>query len=363
MKTLFLAALAASSLGAAADETSWTDKISVNGDLRFRHEWVSKTKATDTAEQHKEKLRLRLNLNGKVNEKITAKVRIATADGGTAISNNTTMTDNASKKGIFLDIAAIDWKMCESGNAVVGKQENPLRLLPKSELIYDADYTPEGLSISGGKNLVTRLGGFVVQERAQQTDGTSEPDSWLMAGVVAYKMDLSETMGLTFGLGYHNFTAIKKNAAIGAGFLGNSNTGARYDHDFQIAEGLLELRMKMGGSMSLSLYSDYINNFTADENNTGLVAGTLLQTLDDQSKPVWTFGYAYQTTGKDATLSAANNSDLNNGIDGGFAHVLSVGRSVAANTNVAATWYHGQVDNSGTPFWIDRAQADVIVNF
>lgn len=253
--------------------------------------------------------------------------------------------------------------MCDRANAVLGKQENPLRLIPRSEILYDSDYTPEGVSISGHDNLITRLAAFVIQEREPQSaSGTSEPDSWLMAGVVAYKFDLSPETGGTFGLGYHNFTAIKKNAALGAGFLGNSNTSSRYVHDYQVGEVLLELRRKMAG-LSLSVYSEYIQNFAAEENHTGILAGAQLQTVDDQSKPVWTFNYYYQTTGKDATLSAANNSDLNNGEDGGIAHAFSIGKTVAQNTTVALTWFHGQVDNSGNPFWIDRAMADISVNF
>jgi len=353
------------STAAFAQETapSWTDKVSVNGDIRFRHEYISKVRQADTANAHKEKMRVRLNVNGKVNDKITGKVRIATADGGNSISNNTTMTGNGTKKAVFLDIAAIDWKMCEKTNVILGKQENPLRLIPRSEILYDTDYTPEGISVSVHENLIVRVGSFVVQEREPQAaSGTSEPDSWLMAGVVAYKFDLSPETGGTFGIGYHNFTAMKKNSAVGAGFLGNSNSGARYVHDYQVGEVLLELRRKMSG-MNLSVYSEYIQNFAAEEGHTGILGGAQLQTLDDQSKPEWTFNYYYVTTGKDATLSAANNSDMNNGEDGGIGHALSVGRTVAANTTASLTWFRGKVDNSGNPFWIDRAMADIVVNF
>ncbi len=361
LKEIILAAWIVTFAGAAAQAqepaTSWTDKISVNGDFRFRHEYTSKTKATDTAEIHKERFRIRLNVNGKVNDKITLKSRLATADGANPISTNSTFTDNSSKKSIYVDIAAIDYKVCEDANIILGKQEINLRPIGRSQLVYDDDYTPEGISLNSNKPLFARLGAFSIQERSPQADGTSEPDSWLMAGVLGYKND-----HLLLAMGYHNFTALKKNATLTGGFLGNSNSGGRYVNDYQVAEALAEIKWKLS-SGTLSVYGDYIINFTADEKNTGVLGGTQFQTIDNAGKPLWTFSYTYQAIGKDATVSAINNSDINNGIDGGFGHIVTVGRAVAANTNLNLSVFRGQVDNGGIPFWIDRAFGDVVVNF
>lgn len=359
---IFLFALGAPAF-AEQNAAAWAEKISMGGDLRFRHDYYSKGKAADTSARHRERIRLRLNATAKITDSVTGKIRIATSDGAKPTSNNTTMSGNADKKEIYLDIAALDWKMCESGHAVIGKQENTLRLLPRSELIYDADYTPEGVSVNGGKNFLTRVGGFVVQERGPQNDGTSNPDSWLLAGVAAYRMELSESLIATAGGGYHSFTALKKNSAVGEGFLGNSSNSANeYVHDYQVGEILLELTWKLNG-MNLNLYTDLIQNFGAEENNTGMHAGTALQTLGETGKPVWTFGYAYITTGKDATLSAANNSNPNIGIDGGFAHNVLVGRALTSNISTTLNYYRGQVDGNGNPFWIDRAMLDLIAGF
>ena len=368
MKKIVLAGLTlAFAMAANAEDAapSWTDKISINADARFRHEYTSKTRATDTAESHKERMRVRFNVNGKVNDKLTAKLRLATADGANPISTNTTWTDNSSKKTIFIDVLAVDYKLCEDANLVLGKQEMNLRPIGRSQLVYDDDYTPEGLAINGNKPIFARIGVFSIQERSPQaTDGTSEPDSWLMAGLAGYKND-----HLLVALGYHNFTALKKNAALTGGFLGNSSTGtgaaARYVNDYQVGEVLAEVKWKLSGG-TLSVYADYINNFTADEDNTGELAGTQFQTMDDAGKPLWTFSYTYQATGKDATVSAVNNSDINNGIDGGFGHIVTVGRTVAANTNLNLAVFRGKVMDvsaAGTPFWIDRVFADVVVNF
>lgn len=340
----------------AEDSAKWYDKIKVNGDFRFRHEYVSKKKKIDNANIHRERLRARLQVTGQVNEDVTAKIRIASSDGASAISNNTTMTDNASKKAIYIDLANIDWAVTETLHTVAGKQENPLRAVNKSELIYDSDYTPEGLSASWSGPLFIRGAGFVIQERAPDASGASEPDSWLLAGVAGMKMDLGEGLSLTAGGGYHDFTSLKKNAAVGAGSLGNSMTGARYVHDYQVGEVFVEGQMKWEGTV-VSLFADAIQNFGAEEGNTAVQSGVQVQFT-----PI-TIGYSYLTQGKDSTLSAANNSDLNDGIDGAIGHTVFLGYAAAENTNVNLTIWHGKVDNSGDPFWIDRAALDLAVNF
>jgi hypothetical protein len=365
MKMLLLAAvLGLGQFVKAETATPWTDRISLSGDLRIRHDWISKSKPTDS-QAHKERYRARVGLKGQVSESLTAKVRLASADGGgDPISTNATFTDNASKKAVYIDLASLEWKMCEDGTMVLGKQEIPLKPVKRSQVLYDDDYTPEGVYVGGAKNgIFTKLGAFSIQERSPQADGTSEPDSWLMAGLVGFHKDLSDSMNIMIGAGYHDFTALKKNAALGGGsFYGNSNTGTRYVHDYKVGQVLAEAKWKMSGS-TLGVFADYIFNFAAEEDNTGLAAGAEYQILDNSAKALWIFSYTYQMNGKDSTVSAINNSDFNRGIDGGFGHILTAGRAVASNALLNVTYYRGNVDNSGNPFWIDRLQTDIAVHF
>lgn len=360
---LVLATLAMGSFAQAQEASSpWTDKISVSGDLRIRHEYINKSKQTDTAKNHRERYRARIAVKGKVNETVTANVRLASTDNANPISTNSTFTDNATKKAIYVDIASIDWKMCEKGQVVLGKQENALRPIKRSQLLYDDDYTPEGLYIGTDSMIFTKIGAFSIQDRSQQTDGTSEPDSWLLAGMAGVKTDLGSNSSIMAGLGYHDFTSLKNNATLNGGFLDNSNSGARYVHDYKVGQALAEIKWNLSGA-ALTVFADYIFNFGADEKNTGLAVGSEYKTLDEQGQPVWIASYTYQTNGKDSTVSAINHSDLNNGYDGGFGHILTLGRTVATNTLAHVTYYHGQIDNSGNPYWIDRVQADIGVSF
>lgn len=371
---LVLSVIISATTFAQETKVPWTEKIEMFGDIRLRHDYTTKTKPTDTSDSHQERLRLRVGLMAKVNSQIKTKVRIATSQGQTPLATNQTLTDNANKKGLFVDMATVDWSPLEDHSLWLGKMENPFRVLPVSQLMFDVDYTPEGAAYQGNfGHLFLKTAGFIIQDRTQQVDGTSEPDSWLLAGLVGYKADLTENIGLTIAGGYHNFTALKKNAALAPGvstttlnFAGNSSTGAglgaRYRHDYQVGELLAELRWKVGNSM-VTGYFDALNNFYLKEENQAYLVGTTWQQLDEKNKPIWMIGYGYQSLEKDATVSALNNSDYGNGTDGSWGHILQISRALGPNSNLTLFWYNTHIDNNGTPFTTDKGLIDFVVSF
>jgi hypothetical protein len=348
---------------------AWAEKISLNGDFRFRHDYNSKNAPADTSDRHQERFRLRLGAQAQVSEATKVKIRLASGNGD-PLSANQTMTENSTKKGVFIDVAMVDYKACDVTNVYLGKMDNPLRPIGQSQLIYDADYTPEGIAaVNKLGGMFVNLGAFSLQERGPQssTSGTSEPDSGLLAGVLGFKSDNSEGMNWMVTAGYHSFTAMKKNAALTSGastttaFFGNSSTGGRYNHDYQVAEIGGELKWKKEGS-AYGIFVDAIQNLYIEEDNTGLLAGLQFQTLKD-GKPDWTFVYAYMGLDKDATVSNLNNSDWGNGNDGGFGHMGQIAKAISPFTTASLTWYHMNVDNNGTPYGTERAFADLQISF
>ncbi len=366
-RRLFFFVLAVAVVETQAQST-WSERIEVSGDVRFRHEYVNKTKPLDTSAYHKERLRLRFGAMAKINDEVRARFRLTTADGQNPLGPNATLTDNASKKGIYVDIGEIDWTPYQGGMFMLGKMENPLRILPQSQVMFDVDYTPEGLAYAHQSGaLFAKAAAYVIQERAQQGDGTSEPDSWLFSGLLGYKNESPEGLGLMGAIGYHDFTSLRKNAALplgtsGGNFLGNSSVGTRYRHDYQVGEAIGEVRLSRPGHVWI-VYADFLNNFYVDKANRALLAGFTFQTLNEQRKPVWSAGYGYQTVNKDATVSAINYSDFGNGIDGAFGHIFTLARTLGPNTSLTLTFTHANVDNVGNPYWADRGTADLLATF
>ncbi len=360
-----------SSAFAETAAAAWNEKISIHGDLRYRHEYASKLRQNSTSASHRERLRVRVGLTGEVNENIKIKLRLATSEGATPLATNQTMTDNASKKMVFFDMANVQWRPNNFANLVVGKQENPLRVLSQSQLVYDVDYTPEGISFSGDGAWITNFGAYVIQERGpSSTDGTSKPDSWLLAGVLGVKKDYTEGMGYTLAIGYHNFSAIKNNRALLPGssgdFAGNSyytnNSSTYYTNDYYVGEILGEVRWSWRG-FKFSAYTDFIHNFYLENHNQGLLAGLSFSTLDELGKSNWTIAYSYTAQAKDSTVSALNNSDFAGGIDGSFGHTVTINKSLAPNTGAQLTLIHAEIDNNGNPFQSEKILADLLFAF
>jgi len=367
---LIVSTLLVSSVSVAQTSApSWVDRFKLNGDLRFRHEYTSKTKEVDTADRHQERLRARLGLQAQVNPDITAKVRLTTSDGASPLSGNSTMTDNASKKPVYFDLAMVEWKLSESLKVNLGKQENVFRVLPASQLIYDSDYTPEGAALEYAdkdSGLMMKLGGFSLFERGQKTDGSSGADTWLLAGLVGSDIEMSSNMKLFVGAGYHAFTGLKNHGtgATGFGAQGNSQVGSQYVHNYEVGELLAELKYQ-GSGFALSTYADFLNNFAANKDNRALLVGATYKHLNEQGKPTLSLTYNFITIAKDATVSAVNNSDFANGIDGGNGHMLAVNRPMGENTTVGLAWYRAEVADvtSGKTFETNKGLADVAFSF
>lgn len=342
--------------------------LTFNGDIRYRHDYASKLRDNSQSDSHRERLRLRFGSQANVNESVKARIRFTTSQGASPISGNQTMTDNANKKVMYLDLALVDWQIDDGMNLVLGKQENTFRIVPQSQIIYDADYTPEGVSLTRQGSLFVNLGAYSLVERSPNgTSGTSEPDSWLLAAMVGYKGDLSNSIGFTLALGHHAFTALKDNAVLTSGsFAGNSNygadTSARYAYDYTVNEALGEVRYKGSDSVA-NIYVDAIQNAELSSNNHGLITGIGYSTLSERGKPDWTLGYSFTRIDKDATVSAVNHSDFANGEDGSEGHTFVIGKSIAPATSAQLTWMHALIDNNGSAFESDRALMDILFVF
>lgn len=362
---LFVSAYARAQDSSAA---SWAEKVRVKADVRFRHDYTRKPRANATADSHRERFRARLAAVGQINDKTKVKFRVSTAERGNNISTNQTMTDSGDKKSLFLDLAYVDWTFINATRLVVGKQENALRVLPQSLLMYDGDFTPEGASLIRDGAWFGSLNGFSLVERSpEQNSGTSEPDSWLMAAILGTKKDNPDGLGYTFALGYHDFTALKKNPALKFGnrsddFAGNSQDHLHYVHDYQVGEALTELRWRKSDKL-ISVFEDFITNFDARDEHFGVLIGSTYALLNEQGQIDLSFTYHYTALDKDATVSALNNSNFANGYDGACGHTLIVTKALAQNTTGQLTWMKAKVDNYGDSYTNERMFADVNFEF
>lgn len=110
--------------------------------------------------------------------------------GSDPISNNQTLQNNGSKKGIYIDLAYAKWSPLHTGNwtasTTLGKMENPFVF---TSMVFDYDYTPEGGAAQVGYRFSDRhalklIGaGFILDNNAK-LDGqpSSTPSPYLTGG-------------------------------------------------------------------------------------------------------------------------------------------------------------------------------------
>ncbi len=136
----------------------WVQNTKLKGDLRLRyqykHEKADNNYAKDT---NIGRLRARLGLETKINEKIKAGIGIATNSSGDPRSTNITFGDKnggySTKMEIRLDHAYAKYMPTQWLNLVGGKMLLGDVLWEPTDLVWDTDITPEGGVIGINKNL------------------------------------------------------------------------------------------------------------------------------------------------------------------------------------------------------------------
>ncbi len=156
----------------------WVSSFKINGDMRGRYEgFYYPDNDLATVDRNRWRYRARLGFTANINDNFEVGLRLSSGEpgtggvGGDPISSNTTMTSNGSRKFVYLDLAYGKWTPVQnsiwSASTTVGKMENPFVY---SDMVFDGDYTPEGLAEQISWNLCEQhvlkfnLGGFVINE-------------------------------------------------------------------------------------------------------------------------------------------------------------------------------------------------------
>lgn len=249
-------------LEAGAEKSSWTEKVKIKADLRYRYEYVS-VDGGDTA-KNRQRIRVRLGAYADVNDFTTAGIRIRT--GGDANSGNQTIGGDWNNKDVFFDLAYVtiapeDGKY---GAATLGKMKYPWKAV--SDLIWDGDVNPEGIAYTYAAKLdntkiFSSVGGFKVDD----TDVAHDLN--LVSAQIGATQPLGDTAKLTVGsslFSYHN----------AQDFLG---------FDCKIAEAFSEVSFK-NLPVPVKFYGNYVNNVFENDDNQGACAGVK---FGDKKKGKW----------------------------------------------------------------------------
>lgn len=389
----------------------YVTSLRFSGDIRARYEGfyssseydpVPANGDSDFLDRSRYRFRLRVGMVATLFDNLELGLRLTSAEnarggsfGGDPVSGNVSFQDNASKKNIFIDQAYGRWHLLNNGaftgSLTLGKMENPFVL---SDMVFDPDYTPEGISFVGSYRLQDtqvlklNLGGFVLDEL-----GGSSNDPYMLGAQARLDSTWSKKISSTAGFG--GFT-IQNSDQLTTASVPNQATGNTRTSDGTLVEEYTPLVGDAGltytldrfplyrGSFPIRLAGDYVYNPSASSGsdnygwNTGIIFGK------SSKKGTWEFSYNYKWLGANAQWEELVDSDFGAfyaqttpspgpGAPAGYAngtnikgHIFRLAYSPMDSLTLSAKWFLTKVINEvpeGSDSKMSRLQVDATLKF
>ena len=336
LMTLFAVSLSQSAVAQNASTVvmKWVDQTKWNGDIRYRIDWLKEdVNGSKYEARYRHRLRARFGLQTDIDPQWSIGFRVSTMDGsnlngGEPTSYNQTLDNNGSRKYVGWDLAYFQWKN-DSGWMVRGGKISNLIYVPQgSQLIFDQDYTPEGMALQTPWFVTA---GYILDERAFKTSPSTaaEPDAWLWATQIKRQTNFKDKP-VTWGAGYYHFFNVKGFTNLyttntNIPFLGNtfySDGGiSKYAYGYQVLQAFGEIQPL--SAWPVTFYADVVRNLAIGRNNLGWLAGAKYGSSGKAK--TWDATYFFRRTESDATMSALNDSDFASGREQAYGHTM-VGR-------------------------------------
>jgi hypothetical protein len=311
----------------------WVNALKINGDFRGRFEGFY-SENDNFAERNRFRYRARLGVTATLFDNLEVGMRLTsseTAGGfteGDPISNNTSFSNNGSKKSVFFDLAYAKWSPLHSGNLsgsiTVGKMETPFVV---SDMVFDQDYTPEGIALqtayafSGKHTLKGNLAGYALDELG------ASPDDPAMLGAQA-RLDSAWSKKVSTSAGVSGFW-IKSEESLTSANVPNINVGntrvpvvppstaggyPAYNFNPVVADASLTYTLDKApwykGAFPIKVGGEYMNNPAApssadnDAWNAGITFGKA------GKKGTWELAYSYKWLGANSWYEELTDSDF-----------------------------------------------------
>ncbi|MDO8863922.1 putative porin [Haliea sp. E1-2-M8] len=340
----------------------WSDTIRLSGDFRYRYEEID-IEARDVRSRHR--LRARAGLVAQLPNSVEVGLRIA-AGNEAPPSGNTTLGSGGSSKDLFLDQAWVTWKPFNGAYLTGGKMKNNFYRPQGSGLLWDSDYTPEGIALGWSGNGVFLNAAAIGLE----SDSNRANHTFYYGVQSGFTLDLGEQLAFTAGAGYLDIPVQGKTVLYGDSddFYGNSfacdsDGRCTYSNNFEELELFSDLTWS-GMALPLAVYAHYVQNLDADEYDTGWLAGARLGKASGAGS--WDLGYQYERVEADAVFGLLRDSN----VAGGGADIR--GHKLSGRYAIDKQWHMGvsvYVDNEsgenalGAGRDLDRIVLDTIFKY
>ena len=381
---------------------SWTDRITLFGDLRGRFEAYdynqdiyTKSLGQHLSDRYRGRYRARLGVTAEVVSRAAVTLQMETGGADPRSGNQTLGSGNDFDKDEFrLGLAYVTLSPFPHGELPgiengylgidAGKVKNPFgwKLLPADNLLWDPDINPEGatLRVTGGSGPVQLFGNggiYIIDENATAKDpmvgfgqlGASvKATKWLMLGARGSLYDF-------FSLDDDFFARAVSNPTAPGGTGGNLVGGlSRRTGSIQIADGSAFITVTPHPLLPVTLYGTYAHNLTAHPS---------LVTDANSEEDAWTagvlvgdyvslvaIGFAYYYVEANAFPSMYLESDVLDGTPNRQGYMVSLRRQVFENVELGMRAFKSKRIEGGTAFANSgpasdrlRAQFDLLFRF
>jgi len=195
-------------------DIDWLSRFTLFGDIRVRHEGFYQDGVTA---RNRQRFRLRVGTRLKVSDELEGGIRLVSGDPNEIVANNQTMTDVFTRKPINIDNAYITVRPGKSiglekafFSITAGKFNVNFfrpRAIMGSEMVYDEDLTPEGMSqeitLFEGKDWLRSVKLNAGQWAAKEF--TAGDDSYMLGEQIQVAMAPTPTTQLTLAVADYYF--------------------------------------------------------------------------------------------------------------------------------------------------------------
>jgi hypothetical protein len=345
----------------------WATKIKFKGDLRLRDENITQDRLVpaspattpasaevdDAADRNRLRIRARFGFDATVTDNVKATLQLATGADDPR-SSNQTLTGEATRKSIGLDLAYIDWKFMNGGNLTAGKVKYPF-WRPGQSLFFDGDFNPEGVAVAFDRGMLFGSGyGWWLEERFAADPVANNADTIMLGAQLGVKFPLlgGETRLAAhyydLGGGQYSNPFYNNNANGNSTVTQGTGTSAiqvlAYDYNVLMLSG--EMGMTLF-NLPFSFWADYaMNNADDVEDETAYSVGVSLGKAGNAK--TWEAGIFYQDIGKDALFAQLIDSDFGDGVADAEGWVLKGGYAPVRNVTLNATYFINTLNRCGT---------------
>ncbi len=347
-----------------SDKLKWAEKIKLKGDLRLRRQY-EEADPENGEKESRERYRYRLRLGAEAQVVDDVKVGLGFASGGDdARSTNETLDDGFSTKDARLDYAFAEWTPAEWVSVVGGKFKRKPYLWAPTDLLWDGDINPEGVSVhlqtdNSFGTAYGNAGHWILEEFSSVSD-----DPTLTYAQVGHKFKSGNLFGNVAGT-YYAFDGLEDAAVIGDRDGSNTLMGGNYVFDYDSIGLSAEVGVKdvfMPGKI-FAVFGDYIKNDDSDE-DTGRAIGFKFGDKKVKEQHTWQFKYINADLEADAFPDFLPDSDRLGGNTGVKSNEIVFKYAIAKNIILALDYYDSEQDVPGLDDDEEKLlQTDILFKF